>query len=192
VLTNCSTSAPHSAPARRRPTAGWRQSGLPTRKRPLLLPWSCGINLRSMERLIVGLATTVLVSGGLGLAGLGLGVPTAQADEEWCPSMGLPRSAEPIDWDWSVCHNYVTVPVPGGQPVPRKIVEVPFAAPGTMETHWCPGMPVPSSNPPVAWDMSVCHGWHYASSADNPSGLQVVEGPGPARMCGLVPCGLFP
>jgi class 3 adenylate cyclase len=40
---------------------------------------SCGINLRSMERLIVGLATTVLVSGGLGLAGLGLGVPTAQA-----------------------------------------------------------------------------------------------------------------
>jgi hypothetical protein len=76
----------------------------------------------------------------------------------------------------SVCHNYVTVPVPGGQPVPWKIVEVPFAAPGTMETHWCPGMPVPSSNPPVAWDMSVCHGWHYASSADNPSGLQVVEG----------------
>ena len=32
-----------------------------------------------MKRVIVGLATTVLVSGGLGLAGLGLGAGTAQA-----------------------------------------------------------------------------------------------------------------
>ena len=145
-----------------------------------------------MNRLPRLLATTVLLSGGLGLAGLGL-AGSAQADEEWCPSMGLPRSAEPIDWDMGVCHNYVSVPVPGGQPVPWKIVEVPFSPPGMMATHWCPGMPLPKSIPPVAWDMNVCHGWHYAN-ADNPPGPanRVVEGPAPVPMCGPVPCGLFP
>ena len=62
-------------------------------------------NRRFMKRLIVGLATTVLVSGGLGLAALGLGAGTAQALPDgpytWCP--GQPRNAH--------------MP-PGGQPGP--------------------------------------------------------------------------
>jgi hypothetical protein len=63
-----------------------------------------------------------MVSGGLGLAGLGLAAGTAHADHvctvngvcnrQWCPGQPLPRSnktaqpylASEIHWDWSVCH----------------------------------------------------------------------------------------
>jgi hypothetical protein len=39
-----------------------------------------------MKRLIVGLATSVLVSGGLGLAGLGAGTAQAYTGPfRWCP-----------------------------------------------------------------------------------------------------------
>jgi hypothetical protein len=62
-----------------------------------------------MRRLIVGLATTVLVSGGLGLAGLGLGAGTAQANigpYHWCPG-GHDRLPSPnVVWDMTVCHTY--------------------------------------------------------------------------------------
>lgn len=55
-----------------------------------------------MNRAITGLATAVVVSGGLGLASLGL-AGTAQADT-WCPGgymfTGMPN------WDMSVCHEY--------------------------------------------------------------------------------------
>jgi hypothetical protein len=48
-------------------------------------------------------ATSVVMSGGLGLAGLVLGVGPAQADT-WCPGdymfTGIPN------WDMSVCHDY--------------------------------------------------------------------------------------
>ena len=48
-------------------------------------------------------ATTVVMSGGLGLAGLALGAGPAQADT-WCPGdhmfNGIPN------WDTSVCHEY--------------------------------------------------------------------------------------
>jgi hypothetical protein len=71
---------------------------------------------RFMKRLIVGLATTVVVSGGLGLAGLGL-AGTAQARPNpacndlypcytWCPGERLPNSDGPIGWDMSVCHDW--------------------------------------------------------------------------------------
>jgi hypothetical protein len=65
-----------------------------------------------MKRLIVRLATTVLVSGGLGLAGLAL-AGTAQAIPGWCPGDppnwapgGPPGSSSVVHWDWNVCHNY--------------------------------------------------------------------------------------
>jgi hypothetical protein len=55
-----------------------------------------------MNRAITGLATAVVVSGGLGLASLGL-AGTARADT-WCPGgymfTGMPN------WDMSVCHAY--------------------------------------------------------------------------------------
>src|ERR1700756_1740697 len=67
-----------------------------------------------MKRLIAGVATTVLVSGGLGLAGLGLGAGTAKAYTygpfQWCPGQDMPndppRSDADLVWDMSVCHTY--------------------------------------------------------------------------------------
>ena len=70
-------------------------------------------------------ATSVLVSGGLGLAGLGLASGTAQANPFWGPSYGggncppgvgtcthwcpgdppIPGS-QVITWDWNICHDW--------------------------------------------------------------------------------------
>ena len=66
-------------------------------------------------------ATTVLVSGGLCLAGLGMGLGTAQAAPPsgpytWCTGddpgggPGGPfNSPGPPNWDWNVCHTFYTV-----------------------------------------------------------------------------------
>ena len=75
------------------------------------LPSSRGTNLRSMKRGIVALATTVLVSGGLGLAALGVAAGTAQAQPgfaplaTWCPGQSVP-GYPPVVWDMNVCHDY--------------------------------------------------------------------------------------
>ena len=63
-----------------------------------------GNNVRSMKRGIAGLATTLVLSGGLGLAGLGLAAGTAQALPSWCPGQPLP--APNVNWDMGLCHNY--------------------------------------------------------------------------------------
>jgi hypothetical protein len=75
----------------------------------------------SMQQGIAGFARTVLVSGGLGLAGLGLVAGTAQAAPPsgpyaWCPGddpgggPGGPfNSPGPPNWDWNICHTYYTV-----------------------------------------------------------------------------------
>ncbi len=72
-------------------------------------------NPRFMKAGMAGLATTLLVWGGLGLAGLGLAERFAQADPGGCPSgkscmrwcPGDPDPAgRPIPWDASVCHDY--------------------------------------------------------------------------------------
>jgi len=68
----------------------------------------------TMKRGIVGLATTLLVSGGMGLASLSLGAGTAQAYNygpfQWCPGQDMPndppRSPSDLVWDMSVCHTY--------------------------------------------------------------------------------------
>ena len=85
------------------------------------LPSSRGNNLRSMKQGIAGLATTLLLFGGLGLAVLGLGAGTAQAAPPsgpytWCPGddpgggPGGPfNSPGPPNWDWNVCHTFYTV-----------------------------------------------------------------------------------
>jgi hypothetical protein len=70
------------------------------------------------------LATTVLVAGGLGLAGLGLADGSAQATTDtgpgpavyctfdgecsfsWCPGERLPQPD--VKWDMSVCHEWFT------------------------------------------------------------------------------------
>ena len=67
-----------------------------------------------MKRLIVGLTTAALVSGGLGLAAVGPGAGTAQAQpqsqgpNQWCPGQRLPQVG--LIWDMSVCHTYWQVP----------------------------------------------------------------------------------
>lgn len=70
------------------------------------------------------LATTLSVSGGLGLAALGLCAATAQADPvfgpsyqggncpdgvtctHWCPGDPLIPGSQVITWDWNVCHDW--------------------------------------------------------------------------------------
>ena len=97
-------------------------------------------NLRlMMKRLIVGLATTMLLS--CGVAGV-VGASTAQA-----------------------------------RPGPAPLLT------------WCQGQPMPAQDvgPPLTWDMSVCHEWHYEGA-----GLFPVEGPKPppniSEQCpGLIP-----
>jgi hypothetical protein len=78
------------------------------------LPCSRANTVRSMKRGIAGLATTLLVSGGMGLAALGLGAGTANAGGpyQWCPGQdrrGIGGGLEGVVWDWSVCHTYFVV-----------------------------------------------------------------------------------
>jgi hypothetical protein len=67
-----------------------------------------GNNATGMRAIIAGLATTVLMFGGAGLA-----APSAQADPcpagkscmHWCPGDALP-AGRPVPWDGNVCHDY--------------------------------------------------------------------------------------
>ena len=67
-------------------------------------------------------ATTVVVSGGLGLVGLGLGgAGTAAAQGyTWCPGQALPFAG--LGWDMGVCHTYSFVPFGQGN-VPMADVQ---------------------------------------------------------------------
>jgi hypothetical protein len=61
-----------------------------------------------MRRLIVGLATTALLVGGVGLS-----AGTAHADwgggpYRWCPGQPLPQTGDPhqpVVWDMNTCHT---------------------------------------------------------------------------------------
>jgi hypothetical protein len=61
---------------------------------------------------ITRISTTVLVSAGLGLAGIGMASGTATAQPgptpltRWCPGQNKPARAPWPDFDWSVCHHY--------------------------------------------------------------------------------------
>jgi hypothetical protein len=64
----------------------------------------------SMNKKILGIATTALVSGGLGLAGLGVAAGTAQAEPgpapqyHWCPGDRW-DDGWGGNWDWGRCHD---------------------------------------------------------------------------------------
>ena len=73
-----------------------------------------------MMRRIARLATTALVAGGLGVAGLGPAAGTAHADggpHRWCPGEPLPPTGNhvtnPVIWDNNICHTWYWVPVGG-------------------------------------------------------------------------------
>ena len=61
-----------------------------------------------VKRLIVGLATTVLLWGSVA------GVGTAQAQpgpvplpiKQWCPGQYVPVFIKDMQWDWNVCHDW--------------------------------------------------------------------------------------
>jgi hypothetical protein len=68
------------------------------------------IDIQSMRRQFVGLAATVVVAGGLGLAGMGLASGTAQAEPglapsyHWCPGDVFPPEWG-LNFDWFTCHD---------------------------------------------------------------------------------------
>jgi hypothetical protein len=91
--------------------------------------------------LIAGLATAALVSGGLGLAGLGLAAGTAQAQPSfvplatWCPGQPVP-GYPPVVWDMNVCHDYYeTTNTPDHL---THVVEGEFAPPNGPLPLWVP------------------------------------------------------
>ena len=82
-----------------------------------------------MKRIFVGLAASALVSGGLGVAGLGL-ASTAQAcngawgpcgygPNHWCPGDSLYMDQggpyQGVEWDMNVCHTWYRVAEGAGQ-----------------------------------------------------------------------------
>ena len=130
-----------------------------------------------MKRIFVGLATSVLVSSGLGLAGVGAG--TAQAIDDcspaamvgvvcygpnhWCPGDSLLYLTQnhvynPVTWDMNVCHTYWHVASENGNqgqgiyegPNPPPPAAPPTGAPG--------GPPAPPYLPPppgMCWSMWI-------------------------------------
>jgi hypothetical protein len=117
-----------------------------------------------MKRTIVGFATTMLVSGGLGLAGLGLASGTAQAEPgfaplyHWCPGDGWhPEWGN--NWDPGTCHDDHHRDIDGDNhsrdagflPQDRRYVP---------RYHWCPGQfwrPEWGFN----FDGNACHDDHH-------------------------------
>jgi hypothetical protein len=98
-----------------------------------------------MKRLMVGVAATVLVSGGLGLAGVGLAPESAArgpgpavyctntgvCSYSWCPGQPLPQPD--VKWDMGVCHEWFSSQgvVCGGTQVGWSTTE------GRPAPEWC-------------------------------------------------------
>lgn len=67
-----------------------------------------GNNPRFMKAALVGLATTLLVFGGAGLAAPSAEAapcPAGKSCQHWCPGDVLP-AGRPVPWDGNVCHDY--------------------------------------------------------------------------------------
>jgi hypothetical protein len=103
-----------------------------------------------MKRLIVGLATTALVSGGLGLAPLGPASGTAHAGtgvpHHWCPGDSDSTAPTPnYNWDWHICHTYYWVKSGQGN--------VPYLGRLSDSNLWDGDNPPPDSAPPCGTDL---------------------------------------
>lgn len=124
-----------------------------------------------MKRVGVGLATTLLLSGGLGVAGLGQPVARAEnwcsspamingvcyGPNQWCPGDSLfhltqNHVANPINWDMKVCHTYYYVPWGQGN-VGQDIWEGPN--PPGPQTLPPPGPTAPPLPPGMCWNMWI-------------------------------------
>jgi hypothetical protein len=128
-------------------------------------------NPRVMKRLFIGLATTVLVSGGLSLAALGLGAGTAQAvcspgaavvngmcygPNHWCPGQSLYVSQggpnRDVNWDMSVCHTWYWVADGEGNVSPQVWDGDNPPPPPAPPPPAPPGPPLP---PGMCWSMWI-------------------------------------
>jgi len=122
---------------------------------------------------ITRLATTLSVSGGLGLAALGLFAATAQADPifgpsyqgsncpdgvtctHWCPGDPSIPGSQVLSWDWNVCHDWywnsegiidvATNIVYPWQGVPHQAAPPPVVGPPAPPP---PAQPLPPDCPP--------------------------------------------
>ncbi len=93
----------------------------------------------NMKRIFAG----ALLSGGVAVAGLGLGDGTAiaQGVYTWCPGQPLPMHG--LGWDMNVCHSYQTVPFGTGN-VPMHDVNG-----NPMDSYlWMDSPPPPLGPPP--------------------------------------------
>lgn len=72
-----------------------------------------------MRKNIVRIATAIVVSGGVGLTGLGLATGTAQAEPipapmyHWCPG-DFWDPGWGFNWEWNTCHDDFHRDVDGG------------------------------------------------------------------------------
>jgi hypothetical protein len=112
-----------------------------------------------MRRVIAGLATAVLVSGGAGLAGLTAGTaqacngawgPCGYGPNRWCPgdSLYIDRGGpyQGVVWDMSVCHTWYKVAEGAGNV---------FEGPNNQSSIWegdDPPLPPP---PGMCWNMWI-------------------------------------
>ena len=100
-------------------------------------------NPRFMKRLTVGLATTVLLSGGVaGVVGMSAG--TARADRSpapldvWCPGQYVWPGLAATGWDLSVCHEFHEVCPPGYYGGCPDTIEEGPAPPYVPGLNFCP------------------------------------------------------
>jgi hypothetical protein len=97
-----------------------------------------GLSMNTTTRTI----TAALLSGGVAVAGLGLGAGTAQADafgnHQWCPGQTLPQADAPITWDMGICHDWHYQSVRDGAPSLYHIVEGVYPNPCPPFAFLCP------------------------------------------------------
>jgi hypothetical protein len=125
----------------------------------------------SMNRMIAGFATTLLVSGGIAAAGLGAG--TAHADDwcspaamiggicygpnHWCPGDSLFHLTQnhvynPVRWDMNICHTWYYVAPDAGN-VAQGIWDGANPPPPQAPPEPAPpGLPPP---PGMCWNMWI-------------------------------------
>ena len=103
------------------------------------LPSSRGNNLRPMNLAIAGLATTLLVAGGLAAASTSVGAGVAQALPSWCPGQPLPTPD--VAWDMGLCHYYSIDPAGGVNTIGDFLP--PGVRPRPADPNWCADNPIP-------------------------------------------------
>jgi hypothetical protein len=112
-----------------------------------------------MRRLIVGLATTAVVSAGMGLAAVGPAGVAQAGPITWCPGDGSTLNKAPWPgFDWTRCHHWHYDTQAG---LPGMVDD------DTGIFHPAEGFPLPPSNPPPN---QICIG-------------QTLIGPGDPKKC---------